>query len=259
MAVLLQVLLAVDPVERRRERRQERAGRELQIHHEGGVVGRLDRLDHAEERLADTRHAFGREDEPVVGGLDVLGRHRRPVVERHPFLDLERIRLAAVGRLRHVTDAEVADEIRGLGIFRIDPNQQAVERGVGVHDGVGGFPVSVFRRRLAGHDEFEGSTLLDVLRGHGLGAETNADRAAEQQRGDGPGSGAPYVAFHRWFLPHGLVTVPLHFIVCRRSVGDMFEIARHDTSEHATQWPGRSSRSAGRAVLHPSTANVQRG
>ena len=196
MAVLFQVLLAVDPVERRRERRQEGAGRELQVDHERGVVGRLDRLDHAEERLADTRHAFGREDEPVVGGLDVLGGHRGPVVERHPLLDLERVGLAAVGRLRHVTDAQVADEVRRLGILRIDPDQQAVERGVGVHDGVGGFPVSVLRRRFAGDDEFEGSTLLNLRRGHGLGAETESHRAAEQQRSDGPGSGARYVAFH---------------------------------------------------------------
>ena len=221
--------------------------------------GALDRIDHVEERLAGTRYALGREDDLVVGGLDVLGGHRRPVVERHSLLDLERVRLGTVGRLRHAPDTQIADEVRRLGILRIDPDQQTVERCVGVDDGVGGFLVPVLRRRFAGYDEFQGSTHLNVLRGHGLGAETNAYRAAEQQRGDGPGSGAPYVAFHRWFLPHGLGTVPLRFIVCRRSVGGTFEIAPHDTSEHATQWPGRSSRRAGVEVRHPSTASVQRG
>ena len=199
----LQILLAVDPVERGRERGQEGAGRELQIEHDGGVVGRLDRFDHVEERLPRARHALGREDDPVVAGLDVRRGHRRSVVERHAFLDLERVRLAAVGRLRHVPDAQVAHEVGGLGILRVHPDQQAVERCVGMDESIGLLPVSVLRRRLAGHHEVQRATCLRRFRECALGAEAEPYRAAEKQRGGGSGPCAPIVTFHRWFLLMG--------------------------------------------------------
>ena len=69
--MLVQVLLAVDPVERRRDRRHEGAGRELEVEHQRGVVGRFDGLHHLEERLAGARHALRRKDDLVVCCLDV--------------------------------------------------------------------------------------------------------------------------------------------------------------------------------------------
>ena len=55
-------------------------------------------LDHDEERLARARHALGRKDDLVEGGLDVRRGQRIAVVELHALADLEGVCLAAIGR-----------------------------------------------------------------------------------------------------------------------------------------------------------------
>src|SRR3546814_11146561 len=82
-------------------------------------------------------------------------------MELHPFRNLEGVGLAAVGRLRNLADAQVADEVVGiLGILRIGPDQQAVERRDRVNQREGGFPMAVEARRLVGHDVFQDAAFL---------------------------------------------------------------------------------------------------
>ena len=150
--VLVEDGLLVDPGEGIGERRQERAGGELQAEHHGGRVGRLDLVDHDVIALACARDAFRRVDDCPPARRHVGGGERRAVVELHALADLERVGLAVIGRRRH-RGAQIADEVGGRGrIVGIDPDQHAVERCRRMHGREGGLAVTVEARRRVRRD-----------------------------------------------------------------------------------------------------------
>ena len=67
-------------------------------------------------------------DDRIPARRDVLGRQRRAVVEFDALADLEGVGLPVIGRLRH-RRAQIAHKVGGRGrVFRVDPDQHAVER-----------------------------------------------------------------------------------------------------------------------------------
>ena len=120
--VLVEDRLLVDPVERVGERRQEGAGREFQVKHDGRRIGRLDLVDHQVIGRPRAEHPLARKDHLVPARRDVGGGQRRTVVELDAVADLEGVAPAGVGRLRHL-GAQVADEIGGrCRVVRVDPD-----------------------------------------------------------------------------------------------------------------------------------------
>ncbi len=163
VAVLVAVFLGVDEVIGCGECRQETRRGVFQIEDHGVIVGRRNLLDHGEEAVTDRYGAgvFLGPNKPFVRHHDIVGRQLRAVGERDVLANLEGIFLAVVRRCRNAALAEIAQKSGGiLRIFRVDANQQAVERPKRVNQSEGGFPVRVVGRDLTGDDEIQNSAAL---------------------------------------------------------------------------------------------------
>ncbi len=168
MDILVEDRLGIDEVVGVRERRNEGAGRILQLEHDGVVVGRAHAGDRHVECLTRAGHAFRREDDLVVGRHHVFRGERRAIAELDAITELERIGLAAVGRLRHF-GAKIADELAVVRHRRVDPDQQAVERCNRMDERESGFAMAVEARRFGRHDVFQDSAFGRSGRGRGPG------------------------------------------------------------------------------------------
>ena len=101
--------------------------------------------------LAARADAGRREDDLVVGGLDVLRRHLAPVVELDALAELERVGQPVLGDGPAL--GEITDRLGPGRVGRIDPEQRAVVRGDRVDEPEGLLAVAVVGRRLGGHRE----------------------------------------------------------------------------------------------------------
>jgi len=102
MGVLVEHFLLIDPVVGVGQRRQERAGGELQMNDDGVRVSRRDLVDHHESGGTRAYHAFRREGDLVQARRDVGSGQLVAVMERDVVADLEGVGLAAISRLRHL-------------------------------------------------------------------------------------------------------------------------------------------------------------
>ena len=172
--ILVEDFLLVDPSIGIGERRQEGAGRKLQMKHHSRRVGRLDVVDHNVVALACARHAFRRVDDRVPARRHVGGCQRRPVVEFDAVADLERVGLAVIGRLRH-RGAQVADEVGGRGrVFWVDADQHAIEGRCRMDGRICGLAMTVqARRRVRRNHIGERAAVFWRLAGAGLRNEQN--------------------------------------------------------------------------------------
>ena len=202
--VLVEDRLLVDPVERIGQCRQEGAGREFEMEHDGRGIGRLDLVDHQVIGGARAEHPLAREDDLVPAGRHIGGGQRRTVMEFDAVADLEGVGPPGVGRLRHLA-AQIADEIGGrCRVVRVDPDQQAVERRGAVRRGVGAFAVSVEARRCVRRDHVgQGPAAFRHLRGR------YADR--QHKRGQQHRGGMRQQQPHA-FLPFGVLVVVQHHL-----------------------------------------------
>ena len=127
--ILVENVLLVDKCEGVGERWQEGIGREFEMEDDSRRIGCLDLVDHFVPALTRAQHACRRVDDHLPAFRDIGSGQCRAIVEFDVAADLERISLAAVGRLRH-RGAEVADKVGCRGrVFGVDPDQYAVKRG----------------------------------------------------------------------------------------------------------------------------------
>ena len=163
--VLGQCVRLVDEVVGRGQGEEEGALRVLQAEAHRGRVRRLDHLDRPVLALAARPDALRREDDLVVGRLDVFRRHLGPVVELDPSPELERVGEAL---LRHGPAlGQIADGFGAGGVSRIDPEERAVEGRERVDEPERLLPVAVVRGRFRGHREDELAPLPGLLRPDG--------------------------------------------------------------------------------------------
>ena len=195
-------LLGVDEVVRKRQRRNEGARGILQFEHDREIVGRGDAFDHAKERLAVADDSLHRENELLIGGDDVMrvelgaadglapfgGLGRRLFGDVHTMPldalpDLEGVQLAAVGRLGHVADAQIALEIRRRRrVGRVDPEQDAVELRERVNRPEGRFLMGIGAWRVGRDDVFQDPAAILRRR---IGADTPGDNGEPRRQRDG--------------------------------------------------------------------------
>ena len=101
--------------------------------------------------LAARDDARRREDDLVVGGLHVPGRHHAAVVELHALADLERV--GALVRRDRPRLGEVADELGARPVGGIHPHERVVVRPDRVEHRERLLPMRVEARRLGGDHE----------------------------------------------------------------------------------------------------------
>jgi hypothetical protein len=141
-------------------------------------IGRLDRADIPEGRLAGRYHALRRIAQPVIARLHVRRCQVGAVVEFHARVELERVGHQVgrdLPRLR-----EIALHLGEL--VEIEAQQGGIERGGEMQRRIGVAAMVVVVRRLGADGELQGSALLRRLRA-GLGhraAEGDGRRAAHQ-------------------------------------------------------------------------------
>ena len=176
--VLRQDVGLVDEVPGRGERLQEGSRRPLELEAHRVGVGRLHRLDHRVGGLADACDVGRREDDLVVGGLDVPRRHVAPVVELHALADLEGVG-QPVGRHGPAL-GEVADRLGAGGVVRVDAQQRVVVRRDRMDQPEGLLAVPVVGRHLGGHGEDELAPIVRFLLGRSRGC--CEDRAKQHDR-----------------------------------------------------------------------------
>ena len=111
VAVLIQILLGIDPGKRIAKRRLEGRRRIFQFEYDCFRIRRFDGIDHRVERLAGTRNTFRREDDLIPARLHVRRTERCTIMEFDTGADLERVNRSVFGRLRHATDAQITNEI----------------------------------------------------------------------------------------------------------------------------------------------------
>src|ERR1700737_1626235 len=105
------------------------------------------------------------------------------IVESNVRANLEAVGLSVIGRLRDL-GAEIADELGGVGrIFRVYPDQHAVEGRHRVHRRIGALAVTVEARRRIRRDHVgEGAAVF-----RGLSSSRHSeDRGANQRRPNRP-------------------------------------------------------------------------
>ena len=146
----------------RREREEERALRVLQAE----AHRRSDPAPRSPPRavlaLPARADAGRREDDLVVGCLDVRRRHLGPVVELDARPELERVGEPVLRDGPAL--GEITDRLRPGRVGGIDPEQRAVERRERVDEPEGLLAVAVVGRRLGGHREDELAAGLRRLR-----------------------------------------------------------------------------------------------
>ena len=82
-------------------------------------------------------------------------------MKRDTTSDLERVLGTAICSCRHITFTQVALKVgRIRRIFRVYPNQQAVERPDGMHHTERGFLMAIIRWDLAGHYKIQRAAWL---------------------------------------------------------------------------------------------------
>ena len=160
--VLRQDVGAVDEVVGRQQRGDERAGGilELEAHRVG--IGRLDGLDHRVLPLARRAYACRRENDLVVGGLDVLRGHGATVVELDAPPQLEVVGPAVGGDGPAFGERRI--RLGAAGIVGIDPQQRVVERRQRMDQAEGLLPVPVVRGRLGRNGEHQIAAVARRLR-----------------------------------------------------------------------------------------------
>src|SRR5207249_11564781 len=106
---------------------------------------------------------------------------RRPIMKFHPVADFEGVGFAVIGGPRHL-GAEVADKIAGRRrAFRVDANEDAVERRGRVHRRKGRLTMTVKAWRRVGRDQIgQASVTLWCLLGCGLPSEI--ERRSKNER-----------------------------------------------------------------------------
>ncbi len=167
-----------DPAERRGE-----------VHEEGGLgplepeahrlrIGRLDGLDRLVGALAERDHRARREDDLVVGGLDVARRHRAPVVEADALAQLEgvgqpvRRDRPGVGQVRNGT--------RPRPVGGIDAQQRVVVRRQRMDGAERPLAVAVIGRGLGGHHDDQLASVAGGVLGAGGAEPEHHERGGEQ-------------------------------------------------------------------------------
>ena len=144
-------LARIDAVPGRGEVLEHRGVHGLHLEDDGERIGRLDRADVGEGRLAGRHHALRRIAQPVVGRLDVGRGQRRAVVELDARLELERVG-HQVGRDRPGL-GEIALDLGEL--VEVEAQQRRIERRGEVQRRVGVAAVAVVVRRLGADRELQ--------------------------------------------------------------------------------------------------------
>ena len=158
--ILVEDRLLVYPAIGVGERREEGAGREFQVEHDGRRIGRLDRVDHHVMALARAQNALWRVNDLVPARRHVRGSQRRPIMEPDAVADFERVGFAAVGRLGH-RRAQIADEVgRRRRVIRVDADQHAVKGCRRMHGREGTLAVGIEARWRVGRDEISQDTAV---------------------------------------------------------------------------------------------------
>ena len=163
--VLRQDVGLVDPVPGRGEVQQQGRLGPLQAKAHRVRVGRLHHLHRGVGVLAQRLDPRGREDDPVVGGLDVLRRHLAAVVELHALVELEGVDQAVLGDRPGF--GQVTDRLRPGLVERIHPHQRVVVRRGRVDEPEGLLLVRVVGGRLRGHHEHELAAIARLVLGEG--------------------------------------------------------------------------------------------
>ncbi len=195
IAVLGEVLIRVDEVERRGHRRQERARRKLQFEDHRVVVGHLDSVDHLVEGLARRSDAFRREDDLVVGRDDIFCVQRITVMELDAFLDMKGVGQAVLTDIE--ARADIALQVgRVRRVIRVHADQKAVERRDRVDHAERGLDMAVIGRDLRADHDIQRATGFRCVR-HGAGRHGGSRHRTQRK--------LPKFGSHQ-FLP-GLLTV----------------------------------------------------
>ena len=161
VTVRIQVLFAVDKIERHPSAGDESTRRKMQREHNGVVIGDLNRFDHLEHRLAVAGDAFGRKDDLVERCLDVVRVQWRAIMELEALSNLEGVLGPTFGATGYVAFANITLKVSGVPrIVRVDPKQQTVERTDRVDHAECRLDMAVIGRDLAAHHEVQNTSLF---------------------------------------------------------------------------------------------------
>ena len=179
--ILVQSGFLVDIGEWIGERRKEGGRGEFEPEHDCARVRRFDLVHHRVEGLPGAGDTGRRTDDALPARGDIGGRQRRPIMKFHPVEDFEGVGFVVIGGPRHL-GAEVADKIAGRRrAFRVDANEDAVERRGRVHRRKGRLAMTVEARRRVGGDQV-GQRAAPLWRLLGSRRPCESERRSQNER-----------------------------------------------------------------------------